>query len=258
MKSFTTTLLLLFGATVFAQNIPAGAIAINEFVADNDSTSMINDPDGGYPDWIELYNNTGAAIDLSDVVLSDKPNNLLKWRFPEGTSIAANGYLIVWADEDGDEQGLHANFKLNREGEAIYLSNAGDSTRIDEVVFGEQTTNVSQSRVPNGTGNFVAQHTTHGFSNDTPVSTRAAAELTLPVAVYPNPAGEVLYVRLPTELRGGATATVWSAAGRQVGSALTVRGQRVAIDLTDLPAGAYVLRVTNPAGRGGVVRFLRR
>lgn len=32
-----------------------------------------------------------------------------KWEFPAGTTIPANRYLLVWADEDGsDSPGLHA------------------------------------------------------------------------------------------------------------------------------------------------------
>ena len=31
--------------------------------------------------------------------------------FPD-TTISAKGYLIVWADNDEDQQGLHANFKV--------------------------------------------------------------------------------------------------------------------------------------------------
>jgi hypothetical protein len=146
--------------------IPLGAVVINEFVADNDSTSTISDPAGSFPDWIELYNNTDATINLSGAFLSDKSDNLDKWEFPDGASIPANGYLIIWADEDQNEDGLHVNFKLSKNGEAIYLSNAGDSSRIDEVVFGPQETNVSMSRLPNGSGDFVAQHATHGFNNE--------------------------------------------------------------------------------------------
>ncbi len=149
-----------------AEGIPFGAVVINEFVADNDSTSTISDPDGGYPDWIELYNTTDARIDLSGAYLSDKADNLVKWEFPDGASISANDYLIIWADEDENEDGLHVNFKLSKNGEAIYLSNAGDSSRIDSIVFDVQETNVSMSRVPNGSGDFVAQHPTHGFNND--------------------------------------------------------------------------------------------
>ena len=72
---------LLLTTTAQAQ-INQGEIVINEFSADSDSLSGIADPDGGYPDWIELYNTTDAAIDLSGIFLSDKEDELQKWQFP--------------------------------------------------------------------------------------------------------------------------------------------------------------------------------
>lgn len=237
--------------------IPLGDVVINEFVADNDSTSMISDPDGGYPDWIELYNNTDMEIDLSGTYLSDKQDNLDKWAFPDGTSIAADGYLIVWADEDGDQQGLHANFKLSKNGEAIYLSNAGDSTRIDEVVFGIQETNVSMSRVPNGTGDFEAQHTTHGYSNDTPVANRNVAN-GIELLVYPNPAGDFLNVRFPGANAGAMRVDLFAVAGRKVFSDLEVNAGTLELDLTSLTPGFYFLRVRDGGGKTGTMKFAKQ
>ena len=54
--------------------------------------------------------------------LSDSPDNPLKWRFPEGTVLGPGEYLLVWADEDGqDEPGLHASFRLSSQGETVWL-----------------------------------------------------------------------------------------------------------------------------------------
>jgi spore coat protein CotH len=238
-------------------SIPIDDVVINEFVADNDSTSTISDPDGGFPDWIELYNNTDADIDLSGVFLSDKPDNLDKWEFPDGTTITANGYLIIWADEDGNQDGLHANFKLGKNGEAIYLSNAGDSTRIDEVVFGPQETNVSMSRVPNGTGDFMAQHTTHGYSNNTAVANRnVAGEIDL--LVYPNPADDFLNVRFPGAAAGAMQVDVYAVTGRKVFSNPEVNTSALELDLSSLTPGFYFLRVRDAEGKLGTVKFAKR
>jgi spore coat protein CotH len=237
-------------------NIPVGDLAINEFVADNDSISGINDPDGGYPDWIELYNNTDAPLDLSETYLSDKNDNFQKWQFPEGTSIPADGYLIIWADEDQEQQGLHANFKLSRNGEAIYLSNA-DGTSIDSISFGEQTTNVSFSRVPNGTGDFATQHTTHGYSNDTPVATQNIVNA-LKVNVYPNPAGDRLQVGLPANGTREYTAEIYSVTGQQVMVDQKISGPLAILKVNNLVPGFYFLRVRDEAGKRGVVKFSKR
>ena len=92
-------------------------------MADNDNTS--EDPQGDYDDWVELFNRTDSPIDLTGMSLSDKVDNPTKWQFPDGTEIAANGYLIVWCDEDHDDEeateGLHSNFKLSKSGETVLL-----------------------------------------------------------------------------------------------------------------------------------------
>ena len=255
-KLLLATLSLLFTFTLSAQsNIPPGTVVINEFAADTDSLGGVSDPDGGYPDWIELYNNSDAPINLSNAYLSDKEDNVLKFQFPEGTIIDGNGYLIVWADEDGDQQGIHANFKLSRNGEAIVLSNA-DESRIDGVVFGEQQLNVSLSRVPNGTGDFVAQHSTTSFSNDTPVSTRGVREQ-LRFTTYPNPAVDEITIQLPA---GGNTYSVEirSATGQLVAPVQEFSTNTPRLSVGDLPKGIYMLKISNDAGVSGTTRLLKQ
>lgn len=141
---------------------PDPTIIINELMPKNTSTAA--DEYGEYDDWIELYNLTSSAIDLSGFYLSDTKKDISKWKFPEKTSIAANGYLIIWADKDTLEGSLHANFKLSAEGEVAILSNP-QKTVLDKVSFPGQTLELSYSRVPNGTGNFKWQTPTFNRSN---------------------------------------------------------------------------------------------
>ena len=127
-----------------------GDLVINEFMASNDDTAA--DQDGEYDDWIELYNNSENDISLNGYFLSDKTNDLSQWTLPD-TVIKAKDYLIIWADDQSSQSGLHANFKLSSSGESIYLSDP-DTVIIDEVFFGEQLLNISTGRYPNGTGSF--------------------------------------------------------------------------------------------------------
>ena len=108
---------------------------------------------------------TGSAVDLSGYYLSDSKKKLSKWQFPQGTSIAGNGYLIIWADKDTTQFGLHANFKLSSGGEEVLLSKP-DVSVIDKVVFPAQNLELSFSRSPNGTGSFKWQTPTFNRSND--------------------------------------------------------------------------------------------
>jgi spore coat protein CotH len=154
--------LLLLSCTVAS----AQTVVINEFMADNDNIAA--DQDGEYDDWIELFNNGDQAVSLTGYCLSDAGDDLLQWVFPD-TSIAAGGYLIIWADEDDTQSGLHANFKLSASGEAIYLSNS-EGTLIDQVIFGPQVTDVSYGRYPNGTGTFVSMEPSFDAENINPGS----------------------------------------------------------------------------------------
>ena len=146
------------------------AVVINELMADNDNT--LADPQGDYDDWLELYNLTDSAVLLSGMYLSDKENEPTKWEFPENTEIPANGYLIVWLDEDGEDapDGLHANFKLSKSGETVTLVGIdaqGNQVVLDSITFEEQETDTALGRLPNGTGEFQIVQATPGAPNTT-------------------------------------------------------------------------------------------
>ena len=63
--------------------------------------------------------------------------------------VLPDDYLIVWADEDGNQGSNHANFKLSNLGEIVILSNS-DSTIIDSISFPTQNEDISFGRSPNG------------------------------------------------------------------------------------------------------------
>ncbi|MHC1738425.1 MAG: CotH kinase family protein [Ignavibacteriaceae bacterium] len=146
--------------------INPGEVVINEFMAKNDT---ILDPDGEAEDWIELYNNTNNEVMLDGAYLSDDYTQPAKWQLPANTTIPANGYLLIWADGDTTQTGLHSNFSLSQDGEIIIFSNSNGSL-IDSVTFGAQTQNISMARVPNGTGNFTASFPTPGTVNTNPTN----------------------------------------------------------------------------------------
>jgi hypothetical protein len=139
-------------------------IVINELLPVNKSIAA--DQDGEYDDWIELYNLSGSAKDISGFFLSDNKDHFSKWEFPSGTSIPGNGYLIIWADDDSTQLGLHTNFKLSSLGEEMLLSKP-DGTLIDKVIYPGQTLELSFSRNPDGTGTFRWQNPTFNSTNNT-------------------------------------------------------------------------------------------
>jgi len=122
---------------------------INEVLADNGDGDV--DEAGEHEDWVELHNTGSATVALSGTFLSDDPANPRKWPLPD-IALPAGGFLAVWCDEDRGQGPLHANFKLSKAGERVLLTTA-DAT-LDDVTFGEQATDVSWARQPDGAGPF--------------------------------------------------------------------------------------------------------
>ena len=124
---------------------------INEFMASNATT--LCDSFGNYSDWIELYNSTDTDMDISGFGISDNLSQPMKYRFPDGTTIAAKGYLVVFCSgNEGMQNGeLHAPFGLRSYGEDVVIANRAGRI-IDSYSFKNQETDVSMARIPDGAG----------------------------------------------------------------------------------------------------------
>jgi len=114
----------------------------------------MTDPQNEYDDWIEIYNPGAAAVDVAGMYLTDDLREPTTWQFPSGhpelTRIAPGGFLLLWADGDSADAGLHANFNLSAAGEEIGLFDSDGVTLVDSVSFGEQFVDVSYGRYPDG------------------------------------------------------------------------------------------------------------
>lgn len=128
------------------------SIVINELMPKNSKYG--SDQNGQFDDWIELYNLSSQNLDISGFYLTDSKKELTKWKFPEGTILEKNGYLIVWADTDTTQIGLHANYNLSAAGENVVLLSP-EKKIIDLVEYPATIIEQSYARIPNGTGDFV-------------------------------------------------------------------------------------------------------
>jgi hypothetical protein len=137
-------------------------VKINEFMSSNSGT--VCDQNGEYDDWIELYNNSEVSIDLTGYYLTDNHKKFTKWEFPAGSKIEGRSYLIIWADEEPTQKGLHTNFKLSSEGEEILLITP-ELKIADYITYGSQSLELSYSRIPDGTGAFSWQEPTFNSAN---------------------------------------------------------------------------------------------
>jgi len=140
-------------------------IVINELQPVNSST--VTDQNGEYDDWVELFNKSDQELDISGYFLSDNKDKITKWKFPAGTTVSGKGFLIIWADGDTTQPGLHASFKLSSQGEDLLLSSP-DGTLHDDVTYPAQSLELAYARNPDGTGSFRWQTPTYDRTNSVP------------------------------------------------------------------------------------------
>jgi len=160
--------------------LQTGNVVINEVMSNN--VTSVTDASGKFEDWIELYNTTNFPISTAGLFLTDSAGILHKWELPNHT-IPDNGYAIIWADEDGGQGDMHANFKLSNLGEQLILTNT-DSVLIDSITYLPQADDIAFARSPNGSGSFIIQVPTFNSNNDFVNSITENKEL---IKVYPNP-----------------------------------------------------------------------
>ena len=188
---------------------------INEFMASNATT--ICDSFGSYSDWIELYNSTDTDMDISGFGISDNLSQPMKYRFPDGTTIAAKGYLVVFCSgNEGMQNGeLHAPFGLRSYGEDVVIANRAGRI-IDSYSFKNQETDVSMARIPDGTGEFQSN------SQPSPGYPNTGAGYSAFDAANRLPLGGV-YI---SEFGGstGSVATDWVELHNSTGSAVSLAG----------------------------------
>jgi hypothetical protein len=110
------------GADDPAPNIPA--IRINEALTHTDLPQI---------DTIELYNPTGADVDLAGWFLTDDVREPKKYRIPAGTIIAAGGYLTL--DESQFDSGPDG-FSLSNKGEDVYIYSGDANTNLTGYAHG--------------------------------------------------------------------------------------------------------------------------
>jgi hypothetical protein len=224
-----------------AVNFPApavGAVLINEVLASNDS--LLFDPNGDDDDWIELINTTNSPIDLAGFYLSDDPLNLMAWAFPAGTVLPANGYLLVWADNDLMQNGLHANFKLSSGGDYVYLSHGFNVH--DQIAFGPQLANISYARCPDAGLNFATIIPTPLANNNCQIGLLENEQLQ--VQVYPNPFTDQFTIENQED---GLQLNIKSLNGQLLYTSALQNG-KYQIDASAWGSGMYILELQSQKG----------
>ncbi len=124
-------------------NLPTGTVIINE---------VLSHSHGVAPDWIELYNTSGSAIDISGWYLSDSDRHLTDseaYQIANGTNIPPYGYVVFYEDTH-----FGAKFGLSENGDDVFLSLSrnGFPFGMDDVEFDAAEDGVSFGRYTTSTG----------------------------------------------------------------------------------------------------------
>jgi len=133
MTKKLTTLLLIVAClqlNMYSQ------LTINEVLSSNATT--LADNEGEFDDWIEIYNSSNSAIDLSGYFISDDVSDLTAFEIPatdaNKTTVPANGYLLFWADKEVEQGAHHVGLKLSG-GETVLLTQPDGSTIVDSLTI---------------------------------------------------------------------------------------------------------------------------
>ena len=169
------------------ENGPMGVhdISINEVLVSgyyvtyvhSNSTGSDRPYDADLGSWIELYNKSDTTVDLSGYSITDNERKPRKWVFPDGTSIAGKGYLVLQLegslpregqsekDVTEEQRKLLLNFDIAAEGETVLLYDP-EGTLLDRVIVPEAHSCVSYGRDATGAWKLFDKPT-EGAQNDT-------------------------------------------------------------------------------------------
>ncbi len=230
---------------------PPLGVRINEWMADN-SYTLMDSIDGGYEDWFELYNPGDAAVDIGGYFLTDDLADPFQFEVPVGGkyTIPPYGYLLVWADNDPEQNDLdpstlHVNFALSKGGDAIALV-AADGTVIDSVIFGVQTNDVSEGRIPDGESAVAAMDpATPGQANQVANSAPALAAV---ADLYAYPGEMIAFTATATDAESAFQTLTFSLdPGAPAGATISTNGNLFWVIPASMTSGAVnaTIRVTD-------------
>lgn len=183
--------ILLFSLLINVCAFGAPTVFINEVMPSN--IDALIDDINEFPDsWVELYNAADAPVDIKDWYVSDDISNRRKWKVDTSLVIPAKGYLLLYLDEYDTLQ-LHASFKLDIDGGALFLTEPDGITTSDSITYQKMVPNLSYGRTTDGgskSGWFRKE--TPGNSNATSYSVEnnqiaPVPKFSVPAGVYNGP-----------------------------------------------------------------------
>ncbi len=170
---------------------------------------------------------------LEILFLTDNFENRDKWQMPDYT-LAPESFLLIWADEDGEQGEFHANFKLSKNGEeiGIFGPESMGFPVIDSLSYGSQLADISYGCYPNGSASRdFLEYPTPGYSNTSGAGIDEN-DTNMHLGFYPNPCyDDYLIMEEKTDV------LIYNLSGQ-----IQIYAKQVeVVDVAKLAAGLYVI-----------------
>lgn len=118
------------------------ALCLNELMPVN--LGSVVDELGRKPDWLELHNPTGFDVPLDGWTLTNDPDKP-DLQALDGLSVAAGGFLLLWADAHPELGATHLRFALDGVGGSVGLRDPNGHAVL--LQYGEMESDTSIARV---------------------------------------------------------------------------------------------------------------
>ncbi len=199
------------------------------------------------PDWIELYNSSASAIDISGYKIYDsggQSGTKPKKELPTGSVIPPNGFLVIVTDDTSA-----SGFGLSSSGETVWLENITGSI-ADSVTFPALTVDQSYGRVPDGGVWQIMDTITRGASNSSPTGITeeplSITEFKLDQN-YPNPFNPTTTISFQLPIASQVTLKIYDLLGKEVVTLVdemkNAGSYRFNFDASQLASGMYFYRL---------------
>ena len=117
--------------------------------------------------WVELWNPSSEAVDLSDFSLSDRADVPRRWVFPAGSTMAGRSFLRICFDPTRPDSATNASFKLSVQGGSVFLFDRPlrGGVEVDAVTLGLSAADFAVGRVPDGSNGWRLTQPTEQAAN---------------------------------------------------------------------------------------------
>ena len=199
------------------------------------------------PDWIEIFNSTTSAIDISGYKIYDsggQSGTKPKKEIPTGTVIPPNGFWVIVTDDTSS-----SGFGLSSSGEKVWLENS-TGLIVDSVIFPALTVDQSYGRIPDGGVWQILDTLSRGVSNGSPTGIEDE-NLSITNYMlnqnYPNPFNPTTTISFQLPIASQVTLKIYDILGKEVATLVDemkkAGNYQVKFDATQLASGMYFYRL---------------